>query len=188
MRSPSLWPCSPSWRKTGDSTSKHLLRQRVRVVEVDHAWGGHAVLLGSQLQLRYQPAHSPGERRDDDRADTVRHWVTRKDEHGSVAARRRGEPDLTSLHRPSPPTPRLAPRCPRPSGRARPRLAVAVPRPRRPARWPAEAGADEAPPEAAPICRCQDGLPRTAPTARRSPQLENSTLSYRPAYLVIQGC
>lgn len=99
----------PGCRQRGDATPEHLLRQGMQIVEVRDTGARHTVQLGGQLELGDQTAHCARQGHHDNGPDPVGDGVAGQDEHGSVATGRGSEPDLTSLHRPSPPSPPQAP-------------------------------------------------------------------------------
>jgi len=76
-----------------------------------------AIVSRPELELGDEATYRSRERRHHHRADAISSRIAREHEHGSITSRRRCEPDVTPLHRPSrtslrrdpsqPPSPRL---------------------------------------------------------------------------------
>src|SRR6266508_3424882 len=92
-----------------DQPPEGVARDRMDVVEVDHAVGGNAVTPSEQVELRDKASPCARECCDDDGADALGDWVAGEDEDWTITTRRGCEPDVTSLHRPSRPSPRQVP-------------------------------------------------------------------------------
>jgi hypothetical protein len=168
----------PGRRKLGHRPPKGLLRQCVQVVEVHDAVRRHAIILRRKLKLGNETPDGSREGGHDDSADAISNRVARQDEDGPVTSRRRGEPDLTPPHQPSPPNPRQDPsplwqttrvRHHRGAGAARP--------PRRSLRRDDSTGGG-ARRAAARIDRPQGGQPSPAPAALRPHRPGSSASSY----------
>ena len=99
----------PGGTQLGDTTPERPPWQRVEVVEVDYAPSRYTVGPGGQPQLGGNTTLNTRQCRDNHRADAVGDRIPSEDEHGSVSTRRRRKPDLTSLHQPSPTSPRRGP-------------------------------------------------------------------------------
>jgi hypothetical protein len=87
-------------RKRRHPSTERSSGDRVDVVEIHDAIARNVITLRGELEFRYEIPLGSGERRHRHRPDPICDGITRQHEHGSIAARCRGEPDLTALHRP----------------------------------------------------------------------------------------
>jgi len=78
-------------------------------VEVDHTLGGDPVRFWSQFELRDESPWCPRQSGHDYRSDAIGNGIACEHEHGPIAAKGLGEPDLTPFHRASPTNLRPAP-------------------------------------------------------------------------------
>src|SRR5581483_8567925 len=92
----------PRPRERGYAAPECRSRDRVDVVEVHDAVGGYGVVLDREYQLRDETTAGPRECRHDNRADPIRDRIPGQHEDRAITPGRRGEPDLTPLHRPNP--------------------------------------------------------------------------------------
>src|SRR3546814_20337740 len=90
-------------RQRRDPPAERLPRDRVDVVEVDHAVGGDPVRW-RQLELGCEATPCSSEGGNHYRSDAICHRVQGQDQDGTVPAWRRREPDLTALYRSYTPT------------------------------------------------------------------------------------
>ena len=87
-----------------DVSAKGVSGNRVDIVEVDDAIRWDAVIGGCEFEFGDESSNGARDRRHDDGSDAIGDWVSGEHEYWAIAAGCRGEPHLTALHRPSPPS------------------------------------------------------------------------------------